>query len=66
MVCGMSVSEKAEEIARGLSDFYKRTVFRVSRRLTEEMQTDPTDAMFALVEEIKDRLARDMPDIKTR
>jgi hypothetical protein len=58
-----NIPAKAVEINRGLQEFYLQTVFRVSKKLGEEMQADPANALFALVEEIKDRLAR-AKDIK--
>ncbi|MDY6992810.1 MAG: hypothetical protein SVR94_09440, partial [Pseudomonadota bacterium] len=53
-----NVQEKAEEIARGLEHLYQQTIYRVKKKLTEEMQADPANAIFALIEEIKDRLIR--------
>jgi hypothetical protein len=53
-----NVKEKAEEIARGLENLYQQTIYRVKKKLTEEMQADPANAIFALIEEIKDRLIR--------
>lgn len=53
-----NVKEKAEEIGRGLENLYQQTIYRVKKKLTEEMQADPANAIFALIEEIKDRLIR--------
>ncbi len=53
-----NVKETAAQINNGLDQFYKETVYDVRKKLSEEMQTDPGDAIFALVEELKDRLAR--------
>ncbi len=53
-----NVKEKAEEIAKGLDNLYQQTIYRVKKKLTEEMQADPANAIFALIEEIKDRLIR--------
>jgi hypothetical protein len=53
-----NVPEISEQVANGLDQFYKETVFDIKKRLNEEMQTDPADAIFALVEEIKDRFVR--------
>lgn len=53
-----NIPQKAEEIARGLRHFYEKTVFQISKKLSEDMQADPGKAIFALVEEIRDRLVR--------
>ena len=53
-----NVKEKAEEIAKGLENLYQQTIYRVKKKLTEEMQADPANAIFALIEEIKDRFIR--------
>ena len=53
-----NVSEKAAEIARGLSNIYQETIFRVKDKLTKEMNEDPSHAIYTLVEEVKDRLVR--------
>ncbi len=53
-----NVKEKAEEIAKGLEALYQQSIYRVKKKLTEEMQADPANAIFALIEEIKDRLIR--------
>jgi hypothetical protein len=53
-----NVPEISEQVANGLDQFYKETVFEIRKKLNKEMQTDPADAIFALVEEIKDRFVR--------
>jgi len=53
-----NVPEISEQVANGLDQFYQETVYDVRKKLSEEMQTDPADAIFALVEEIKDRFVR--------
>lgn len=50
--------ENAEDILRGLQIKYKETIFRIRKAFNEEMRTDPGNAIFALVEEIRDRLVR--------
>ncbi|HIE00272.1 MAG TPA: hypothetical protein EYP59_08295 [Thiotrichaceae bacterium] len=50
--------EKAEEIARGLDSHYQQTIYQLRKKFSEKMQTDPANALLALVEEIKDRLVR--------
>jgi len=50
--------EIAEDIERGLQVSYKETVYGIRKKLGEEMQTDPANAIFSLVEEIEDRLVR--------
>jgi len=50
--------EKAEEIARGLDSHYQQTIYELRKKFSEKMQTDPANALLALVEEIKDRLVR--------
>jgi hypothetical protein len=50
--------EKAEEIARGLDSHYQQTIYQLRKKFSEKMQADPANAIFALVEEIKDRLVR--------
>ncbi|OQW92760.1 MAG: hypothetical protein BWK78_00645 [Thiotrichaceae bacterium IS1] len=53
-----NIPQKSEEIATGLNKFYQDTIFQVSKKLGEDMQADPASAIFALVEEIQDRLAQ--------
>jgi ribosome biogenesis GTPase A len=50
--------EKAEEIARGLDSHYQQTIYQLRKKFSEKMQTDPANALLALVEEVKDRLVR--------
>ncbi|MDM8562822.1 hypothetical protein QUF54_05650 [Candidatus Marithioploca araucensis] len=50
--------EKADEIARGLDRHYQQTIYQLRKKFSEKMQTDPANAILALVEEIKDRLVR--------
>jgi hypothetical protein len=50
--------ENTEDILRGLQIKYKETIFRIQKAFNEEMRTDPGNAIFALVEEIRDRLVR--------
>lgn len=52
------LEEQAEEIRRALQVTYEETVYEISKKLCEEMQADPADAIFSLVEEIGDRLVR--------
>ncbi|MEE4355369.1 MAG: dynamin family protein [Desulfococcaceae bacterium] len=52
------LEELAQEIERGLQVTYKETVYGISGKLGEEMQADPANAIFSLVEEIGDRLVR--------
>lgn len=59
-----NVPEISEQVANGLYEYYQETIYDIRKKLCEEMQADPADAIFALVEEIKDRLvrARDIED----
>ncbi|RKZ41700.1 MAG: hypothetical protein DRQ49_04260 [Gammaproteobacteria bacterium] len=50
--------EKAEEISRGLDSHYQQTIYQLRKKFSEKMQTDPANAILALVEEAKDRLVR--------
>ncbi len=50
--------EKAEEIARGLDSHYQQTIYQLRKKFSENLQDDPANAIFALVEEMKDRLVR--------
>jgi hypothetical protein len=53
-----SLEEDAEEIARAFDVNYKETLFDIKKKFKEEMQSDPAQAIFSLVEEIGDRLVR--------
>lgn len=53
-----NIPEISEQVANGLNEYYRETVYDVRKKLNEEMQNDPADAIFALVEEIKDRFVR--------
>jgi len=53
-----SLDDIAQEIERGLRETYKETIYQITKKLSEEMQTDPANAIFSLVEEIGDRLVR--------
>ena len=53
-----SPEDVAGDIERGLQVSYKETVYGIRQKLCEEMQTDPANAIFSLVEEIEDRLVR--------
>lgn len=53
-----TLHEIAEDIERGLQVSYKETVYEIRKKLGEEMQTDPANAIFSLVEEIEDQLVR--------
>lgn len=48
----------AEEVGRGLRFFYDRVVGNVRTRLKQEMENDPMQAIFSMVEETRDRLVR--------
>lgn len=48
----------AEDIERALTEAYRRVVFDVRGILTEAMCSDPLKAVFALIEEFKDRMVR--------
>ncbi|MCY2987893.1 MAG: dynamin family protein [Planctomycetota bacterium] len=50
--------EAAETVARGLTAIYREVVFEVRKVLTQKLHADPMRAIFALVEEFKDRLVR--------
>ena len=52
----LSIPERLE--ARGLRSRYERVVNAVRKRLQQEMEKDSTLAIFALVEETRDRLVR--------
>jgi hypothetical protein len=51
-------ARKGEEVGRGLRSFYERVVWSVRKRLLQEMDNDPMRAIFAMIEETRDRLAR--------
>jgi hypothetical protein len=53
-----STEEVAGDIERGLQVSYRETIYDISKKLGEEMQTDPGYAIYSLVEEIEDRLVR--------
>jgi hypothetical protein len=46
------------DIAIGLDSHYQQTIYQLRKKFSEKMQADPANAIFALVEEIKDRLVR--------
>ena len=48
----------AETVAKGLKVWFERVVHAVRKRLQQEMEKDPTLAIFAMVEETRDRLVR--------
>lgn len=50
--------EQAEDIQRGLATMYAQAVAKIQKQFITEMQADPGNAVFALVEEIRDRLLR--------
>ncbi len=50
--------EKSEEIARGLDSHYQQTIYQLRTKFSENLQSDPANAISALVEEMKDRLVR--------
>ena len=45
-----------DQVARGLRSYYERVVFNVCKRLRQEMQNDPTRAIFSMIEETVDRM----------
>ncbi|MBA4192651.1 MAG: hypothetical protein C0467_32185, partial [Planctomycetaceae bacterium] len=47
-----------EVVGRGLRAFYDRVVWSVRKRLNQELENDPMRAIFSMVEETQDRLAR--------
>ena len=49
--------ENADTIRCGLETKFKEALYQVRKRFTEEMRNDPSNAIFSLVEEIRDRLA---------
>lgn len=51
-------AENAEDIERALTEAYRRVVFEVRQVLTDAMYSDPLKAVFALIEEFKDRMVR--------
>lgn len=50
--------EHASDIQRGLATMYMQAVAKIHKQFITEMQADPGNAIFALVEEIRDRLLR--------
>lgn len=48
----------AETVGRGLRMYYERVIFTVRKRLYQEIENDPMRAIFSMVEETRDRLAR--------
>lgn len=48
----------APDIQRGLATMYCQAVAKIRKQFITEMQADPGNAIFALVEEIRDRLLR--------
>lgn len=53
-----AIAQHAPDIARGLETMYRQTLSRIRKQFINEMQADPSNAIFALVEEIRDQLAR--------
>ncbi|GAK49413.1 hypothetical protein U14_00635 [Candidatus Moduliflexus flocculans] len=53
-----ATAQHAPDIARGLETMYRQSLGRIRKQFINEMQADPGNAIFALVEEIRDRLAR--------
>jgi hypothetical protein len=51
-------AQHAPDIARGLETMYRQALGRIRKQFINELQADPSNAIFALVEEIRDRLAR--------
>ncbi|MDW8244787.1 MAG: dynamin family protein [Thermogemmata sp.] len=51
-------ARRAEDVARGLRSFYERAVWNVRKRLLQETNNEPSRAIFAMVEEARDRLVR--------
>lgn len=49
--------ERAQEIAEGLDKFYQDTIYQISEKLAES-QLDPSEAIVARVEGIRDRLVK--------
>jgi len=54
----LSTQEFANEIHNGLRAYYLRAVSEIRNKLLEELQADPSKALFALAEELKDRFVR--------
>ncbi|OQW92379.1 MAG: hypothetical protein BWK78_01860 [Thiotrichaceae bacterium IS1] len=52
---GGATSEGAENVANGLLSHYKEAVFGVRKKLQGDMVVDPSRAIFALIEEFRDR-----------
>lgn len=53
-----ATAHHAPDIGRGLEAMYRQAISRIRKQFITEMQTDPGNAVFALVEEIRDRLVR--------
>lgn len=51
-------ARSGDEISRGLRSFYERVVYKVHKRLREEMEVSPMRAIFSMIEEVTDRLIR--------
>ncbi len=54
----LTTQEFATEIHNGLRAYYLRAVSEIRNKLLEELQADPSKALFALAEELKDRFVR--------
>ncbi|OQW91925.1 MAG: hypothetical protein BWK78_03210 [Thiotrichaceae bacterium IS1] len=52
---GGATSEGAENVANGLTSHYKEAVYGVRKKLQGDMLVDPSRAIFALIEEFRDR-----------
>jgi hypothetical protein len=52
---GGATSDGAENVANGLLSHYKEAVFGVRKKLQGDMAVDPSKAIFALIEEFRDR-----------
>ncbi len=53
-----ATKQHAPNIERGLATMYAQAVAKIRKQFITEMQADPGNAVFALVEEIRDRFIR--------
>lgn len=51
-------ADHSDDVKNALTNQYKNTVFNVRKKLHSEMENDPMRAIFSMVEETRDRLAR--------
>jgi energy-coupling factor transporter ATP-binding protein EcfA2 len=58
LIASDATKEYAPDVQRGLATMYCQAVSKIRKQFITEMQADPGNAIFALLEEIRDRLLR--------